>query len=613
MSDTQVALWTEAIKKTGTGTLFTDDDGFVGVELEFGFHAKHPANLKVLLREWVADIPGAAWKGEKTAWVVPDVRDIPRGALKAAGFVVLHSDGQPARPSDFTAPPAPPLEPVAPLTELPKWFAIEPYDEQLDGAKQIVAGKHFLGDDPGTGKTIIGLAVAAMMQSTRTLVLCKPVALTHWQRTSEKSGLPAHVNGEAVVIRTGRKQPPLPTTGIVIVSAALVTNRPELASELAAWQPTLFLFDESQQVMTWTSRRSRVLRRLAQSCTVSIPLTGTPSPSGSPLDLPAQLDIAGLLEPTFGSYLDYRAQYCRRTKFGWKHRKDRLKELNEKLETLWVRRTSKSERIVRSPLEVDINRKGYEESLAVLYEKIDEWLTEFKDERNRPPDEDEIKEWCSGRGDLTSHLREAAGLAKVPAALEFIKEHRKEHQKKFVRAGSHDEYPSPLIVWAHHHSVTAALMEELAQYDPMLIDGMTSHTQRARAEDEYQAGHVGVLVASIQAAGTSITLTRGNEQLFVELDWTPDNIIQAEARQDRIGQTSDTVLCTTLVADGTLDERVADVLFGKGGDLEVMTRGDHAVIGKSKRRATGPVFASTLLAELVSARLELVASSPTKA
>jgi hypothetical protein len=67
---------------------------------------------------------------------------------------------------------------------------------------------------------------------------------------------------------------------------------------------------------------------------------------------------------------------------------------------------------------------------------------------------------------------------------------------------------------------------------------------------------------------------------------------------------SDTVLCTTLIADGTLDERVADVLFGKGGDLEVMTGGDHAVIGKTKRRAGGPVFAASILAEMVAERIK---------
>jgi len=592
-------LWTEVIPTTGTGTLFTDPDGFIGVALKFGFHTTHPASNKLLLRDWVADLPGAAWKGELKSWVVPDVADIPKGALKSAGFEIQHFDGSPAKPSDFAQPATQTLESATPLDELPEWFGIEPFDYQLAGAKMIVASRNYLTDEPGGGKTITALCVAAMLQSTRTLVLCQPVALTHWRRTSEKSGLPAHVNGEAVMIRAGRKQPALPETGVVIASVALVTNRPELAQELADWQPTFFVLDESQQVMTWASRRSRVMRRLSRSCTVSLPMTGTAAPSASPLNLAAQLDVAGFLKPVFGSYLELRERYTRRTKYGWKPRKERLDELNEKLESLWVRRTNEGlPPKFRATLEVDIDTKQYEASLAELFEKIDEWLSDFQHECGRMPDDDEIREWCSGRGDLTSHLREAAGLSKVPAAIEFAQEHLKAHPKK------DGEYPSPLIVWAHHHSVTAALMEGLADHDLMKIDGTTSHTKRSLAEDEYQAGHVGVLIASIQAAGTSITLTRGNEALFAELDWTPDWIIQAEGRQDRIGQTAERVLCTTLIALGTLDERVADVLFGKSGVLEVMTGGDHAVIGKAKRRAGGPVFASQILSEMVAERIK---------
>jgi hypothetical protein len=592
-------LFTEAVPTTGTGTLFTDPDGFIGVALEFNYFATHPASDKLLLREWVADLPGAAWNKPQKAWVVPDAADIPRGALKAAGFTVLHPDGSPAKPSDFAQPVAKTLESATPLDELPEWFGIEPFDYQLAGAKMIVAGRNYLTDEPGGGKTISALCVAAMLQSTRTLVLCQPVALTHWRRTSEKSGLPAHVGGEAVMIRAGRKQPALPETGVVIASVALVTNRPELAQELADWQPTFFVLDESQQVMTWASRRSRVMRRLSRSCTVSLPMTGTAAPSASPLNLAAQLDVAGFLKPVFGSYLEFRERYTRRTKYGWKPRKERLDELNTKLESMWVRRMNEGlPPKFRATLEVDIDTKEYEASLVELFEKIDEWLSDFQHECGRMPDDDEIHEWCSGRGDLTSHLREAAGLSKVPAAIEFAKEHLKAHPK------SDGEYPSPLIVWAHHHSVTAALMEGLADHDLMKIDGTTSHTKRSLAEDEYQAGHVGVLIASIQAAGTSITLTRGNEALFAELDWTPDWIIQAEGRQDRIGQTAERVLCTTLIALGTLDERVADVLFGKSGVLEAMTGGDHAVIGKTKRRAGGPVFAASILAEMVAERIK---------
>ncbi len=959
MTPSQSTLWTEETKRTGTGTLFTDADGFVGVELKFGFHARHPENEKMLLRDWVSDIPGAEWKKAAGAWIVSDIRDIPRGWLKRAGFVVQHANGLPARPSDLAETPIPPLERAATLKSVPEWFGVELFDDQTEGAELMVSGRNFLADEPGGGKgspvwtkiltpngwttygeiavgdfvigsngkstcvtgvyprgelevfrvtmsdgssvvvdgdhlwevqtntarkmnmhstvlstreimergisetqsngcwkavhfipmvepvhfsaqpdplpldpyllglilgdggvsaratvtittmddeivesvksllppghslratgtkskatsysirgegrgiaggnlvvnairdlgldgkrsweksipkqylmaspedrlavlqglldtdgwagvktefvsvseqliddvtfivqslggvarksakstrytnrhgqkvagrpafrliigmprglcpfrlsrkvttwsprwkypvtrsiasiepagrdevvcisvdaenqlyvtedfivthnTYTALATAALLQSKRTLVLCQPVALTHWYRSSERSGLPAHVGGTTVMIRTGRKQPPLPETGVVIVSAALVTNRPELARELAEWQPMAFFLDESQQVMTWSSRRSRVLRRLSRSCTIGIPMTGTPAPGATPMDFAAQLDIAGMLEPTFGSFLELRTRYMKPTKFGWKVNKDRVKEFNSILETLWVRRIKNKRPVFRSTMEADYDAAVYDEALSEVNAKIDEWFEEFSSDYRRSPDEDEIKEWCSGRGDLTSRLREAAGLAKVPFALELIKEYVKANPKK------DGKYPRPLIVWAHHHSVTAALMEGIQAFDPMLIDGTSSHTQRSLAEDEYQAGHLGVLVCSIKAAGTSITLTRGNESIFVELDWTPDNIIQAERRQNRIGQEADHVIYTTLVAPGTLDERVADVLFGKSGVLEAMTGGDYAVIQKAPRKASGPVFASTILREMVEARLALAA------
>jgi hypothetical protein len=608
MTGSQSTLWTEETKRTGTGTLFTDADGFVGVELKFGIHTRHPENEKLLLREWVSDFPGAAWKKAAGAWVVPDVRDIPRGWLKRAGIVVQHADGTPARPSDLAEPPAPRLERATTLKTLPKWFGYEPFDDQLEGAELMVNGRNFLGDEPGGGKTITALATAALLQSKRTLVLCQPVALTHWYRSSERSGLPAHVGGTTVMIRSGRKQPALPEAGVVIVSAALVTNRPDLARELAEWQPMAFFLDESQQVMTWSSRRSRVLRRLARSCSIGIPMTGTPSPGATPMDFGAQLDIAGMLQPTFGSFLELRSRYMRRTKFGWKVNKTRVVEFNEILETLWVRRIKNKRPVLRSMMEADYDVAVYEEALVEVNNKIDEWFDEFKEEHARLPSNDddsefgnEVKAWCSGRGDLTSRLREAAGLAKVPFAIEFIKEYMKANAMK------NGEYPRPLIVWAHHHSVTAALMKGVEAFDPMMIDGTSSHTQRTLAEDQYQAGHVGVLVCSIKAAGTSITLTRGNEALFVELDWTPDNIIQAERRQNRIGQEADHVIYTTLIALGTLDERVADVLFGKSGVLEAMTGGDYAVVQKAPSKAGGPVFASTILREMVNARLALAA------
>src|SRR5699024_3429749 len=117
--------------------------------------------------------------------------------------------------------------------------------------------------------------------------------------------------------------------------------------------------------------------------------------------------------------------------------------------------------------------------------------------------------------------------------------------------------------------------------------------------DDYQAGRVPVLVASIHAAGVGITLTRGCDAFFAETDWTPAIIAQAEARQDRRGQTRP-VTCTTFHAPGTLDERVQAQLVRKGEELDEMmpdADDDVAVVDTSIEDAAAPVEIVLELAE----------------
>ena len=605
MSNSQ-QLWTEAVEKTGTGTLFTDLDGFIGVELRFGFHATHPQNSKLLLREFLAEIPGAAWSKSRRAWVVPDVTDVPRGLLKAAGITVVHPDGSPAKPSDLVQSVPPTFEPVALLDDVPDWFGVDVYPYQREGALSIALGRRLLCDEPGVGKTYTSLDAAAILQSRRTLVLCPPVVLTHWERSVIATGLAHSVDGDVVVVSTGRTMGDLPDTGVVIVSSSLVSGRAELARQLGEWRPTVFILDEAHSVKTWSSRRSRVLRRLSQSCAVSIPTTGTPVLS-SPLELAAQLDVAGVLGPLFGSYLEFRSRYTKRTKWGYTPIKSRIPELRQTLdEQVWVRRT-KAQVLpdlpvkIRAPLWVDVDMGEYKAALVEVNERIDEWLDTFVSEYERLPSNDrrseygdEVFEWCSGRGDLAARLRRAAGLAKVPAAVDWVTEHLLAHPS------DHGVWPSPLIVWAHHHEVTARLVAGLRAFAPRLIDGTTSQGRRDQFVDEFQSGRVAVLVGSIQAAGVGITLTRASEALFVEMDWTPAMVLQSEDRIHRIGQESRHVTYTTMIAAHTLDERIHGVLFAKGGVLTALMDGDHAVAQKVSER----LLSSQILADMVAERIK---------
>jgi len=610
MSGAQTPLFVDEIPKTGTGTLFTDDNGFVGVALEFGFHAIHPVT-GALLRDFIAELPGAGWDSERKAWVVPDVCDIPKGSLKSAGLRIQHPDGSPARPSDVARAEID-VEPLPePLTSVPDWFGYnvtkEPFAAQGDGAQMLAHGKNFLADDPGAGKTVTSLCAAVLLQSKRTLILCPPGVMEHWARSAAASGIADSVNGGVVVIKPTGKMPDLTETGVVVSSSSLVANRYELELIFSRWQPTVFIYDESHAAQSFSSKQARVMRRLSRSCTLSIPTSGSAA-LASPLELAAQLDIAGKLEPLFGSYVEFRDRYAKKTKYGYRPRLSRLEELGRILdESVWVRRIKVSKKVWTTQT-VDVDTTSYDESLREIDEAIDDWLDDFRKEHGRYPSNDresdhgdEVFEWCSGRGDMMSRLRQAAGLAKVPVALRIIEKHFAKHPQNLDGT-----WPEPLIVWAHHHSVTEALMENAAAHglSPRVIDGSVSTKKRTIIEDDFQAGRVALLVCSIKAAGVGITLTRSYKSVFAEIDGTPAKMIQAADRQDRIGQTAPSVLCKMLVARGTVDERMQDILLSKTGVLAKLLGGDWQVAQQASKKYNERVLASTILSEMTSRRIE---------
>jgi SNF2 family DNA or RNA helicase len=553
-----------------------DDDS---VSLEFDFGAR--LDDGTLLREFVAGLSGATWVKKLGTWNLPDVYDLRPGTLTKAGFEIIDESGGLAKRR--RRPPRPPR--TTEVDPLPDTFTLNLYDYQLEGAQMVAEGKRLLCDQPGVGKTRTTLAAAAMLRSTRTLVACPPVVVTHWSREASQAGL-----GHVLAIRdTGFSTPiegassttatklikgvsSLPDSGVVIVSSALLALQKDLHAMILDWSPTVFIDDEAHSCKTLSSLRSRRHRAIARATPNTIPTTGTPTPAASPLELAPLLDMTGDLQRLFGDYEAFRDQFCYRSKWGWAPRKKELERLRSIMDReVWVRRT-KDEVLpglppkIRNVYWVDAINKEYQDALSDIHKEIDRWLATV----NWSPTKDEIDEWCHGKIGLLSRLRQAAGLAKVPAAIEFVA----------------DRPQKPILVWGHHQEVLERLRDGIPGAE--IIYGKTSDQERDRLVDEYEAGRIPALVLSIQKVGVGVTLVRGNEALFVESDWTPDNIVQAEDRQHRPGQDAQHVTYTTMVCAGTVDETVQSVLTTKVGRLDVLVSGDHAV--NTEMELTGNVL-----------------------
>ncbi|MFI8776579.1 DEAD/DEAH box helicase [Brachybacterium paraconglomeratum] len=459
------------------------------------------------------------------------------------------------------------------LGDVPDWFGMTPYPYQRIGALCVAAGRRLLADVPGLGKSVQAILASVLLDARRWIIVCPPVAQTNWATEIQRCRVPEHLdNAPIILIRPGRTVPDLPAIGIVIVTDSLLAapTRRTLLEELKAWGADVLIYDEGHRAKNWHSGRAKAMRELAATVTDRMVLTGTPVMS-NPADLPSLLAITGQLQPVFGSRTAFMSRYTRTYEIPVGRQtiekivpnKRLLPELGRILpEQVWVRR-AKDQVLPDLPekqystMIVDVPTTEYRTATREVQAKITAYLRERTRELGEAPSEKEVRAWCSDQMGCVSLLRRAAGLAKIPAAAEYVADWVDSTTR---HDGDETVFDRPLIVWGIHQAVMDTLDQHLLDLDVphAVITGSTSLTQRDRITRDYQDGKIAVILANIVAAGVAITLTRGSDALFVETEWLPDLVSQAVDRQHRIGQKR-TVTITTMVAPGTLDHTIQKV------------------------------------------------------
>ena len=146
-------------------------------------------------------------------------------------------------------------------------------------------------------------------------------------------------------------------------------------------------------------------------------------------------------------------------------------------------------------------------------------------EQRRAEAEQEGRQEVKMRPKLLQWFAATAPL-KLPAVLEHLRGLLAEGRK--------------FLVFFHHQAMGAGVTDMLDQQRVahIKIDGKVSSEERARRVDRFQEDdRVRVAVLSITAANSGITLTAATLVVFAELFWNPGNLLQAEDRAHRIGQT----------------------------------------------------------------------------
>jgi hypothetical protein len=268
-----------------------------------------------------------------------------------------------------------------------------------------------------------------------------------------------------------------------------------------------------------------------------IPITGTPL-YNKVKGLWPLFDLAA--PASFGGFWDFARRYCaaRPGAHGWTAEGEtHADELRARMSEIMLRRTWRDVQSDLPPMTRTLEMVPLPQAVK---DKVEEAAATVRFETRS------AKTFV---GDL-ARLRKMYAKEKTAHALEKIRELLNEGHS--------------VVAWAWHTDVADTIFERLSGagipvYGP--IYGATSAGTRERALSEAERDtRPRVIVANILSLSTAISLAWAPVEVFVELDWVPVNIAQAEMR---IVDGKRPKQAIYLVADVEADERLAHALIHK--------------------------------------------------
>lgn len=426
-----------------------------------------------------------------------------------------------------------------------------PFQKQGVAFIESRGGRALIGDEMGLGKTIQALAWLQLHPEKRPAVIVVPAHLKlNWAKEAEAT----LTKNARVQILSGTR--PYSITGDIIVINYDILN--QWRDKLAALNPKVLIYDEAHHIKNSSAIRTKAAKKLAKGIPHIIMLSGTPI-----VNRPVEgFNILSMIDPgLFPNFWEFAHKYCGAHHNGWgwdfsgATNKGELHQILTK--TIMIRRLKSN--VLKDlpdklysyiPVELS-NRQEYEAAERDFIR----YLKQIKG--------DEAAEKAKQAEHLVriESQKQLAVKGKLKQAIDWI--------RNFIESGNGD---SKLVVFAVHKMVIDALMKELKGI-AVKVDGSCSAEERNRAVEAFQNDPaVKLFVGNIRAAGTGLTLTAASSVAFLELPWTPGELVQAEDRCHRIGQ-KNTVNVYYLLAEGTIEEKIAESLDDKRKVLDAVLDG----------------------------------------
>lgn len=421
-------------------------------------------------------------------------------------------------------------------------LALRPY--QVEGVDFLASHpRALLAFDTRLGKTLVALSAARKVDARRVLVLAPAIGRLSWELEAPKAGWPT-----VRVVTPGQGPGAFlvrPAADLLLVLAydTLSHDKHGWVNALAGVPWDLMILDECQYLKNMGSRRTQaVYDRIRPKCKRIWLLSGTPTPNH-----------AGEMWPHVSALWPMK-EYPGRHAF-----EDRFCEVEN---TPYGRRItgSRNQDELRERLAPVIMRRRKRDVIPDLPAMAHD-LVPLDLPKTTTPEvgQTELELLLSGATNAdTAGTQQRLGLNKLPGAVDWLQEQLSQSIIQKV------------IVFAWHRAVLDGLMEGLADFEPVRIDGGTSETARREAVSRFQGRPATrVFVGQIRACGTAICLDAADDVAFVEPSWVPMDNYQAASRAENVGRRK-AVTVSWLTAPDPLDAQLMRALRAKTRDISAL-------------------------------------------
>jgi SWI/SNF-related matrix-associated actin-dependent regulator 1 of chromatin subfamily A len=510
-------------------------------------------------------LPGMRLVQDESAPEVVKV-EVPANVLPTTAF-------EPYLQSDYSRPLPPPI----PLAEANRPL----YPHQAQAALWLLDRQGgLLADDMGLGKTATAATAAVSYRQWRQasdhpiLIIGPSYVENVWRRELVALGFLDDPKSMAAARGTQPYEANLAGTldsGFLFVPYHLMGDWVSFCRLNRKGRPIAVIMDEAHWIKNPKSKRGSAAATASKICEFRVLLTGTPM-SNRPSEL---WNVLSALDGTgvWGSHFEFRTRYCGAMHDGHGYKDmgpTRTKELSARMAERYMRRTATDVDLDLPPFRRETLMVEPTDEMRLNHEDLMEgWnpATLLEALRDHKLSRDVLRQM--------TRLRKYTSRCKVYATVDFIKECQSQGQSVVV------------FVWEK------AIANRIAKkVGGIAIHGDIPVEDRQEGIDWFQA-EGGALVATLDSLKEGVTLTKASRVIMHDLSWVPSDILQAEARVNRIGQTQP-VIATWMLIEDSFDVLLASCLSDKAEDIA-------QVLGIEDAKSMASVFDSKGISGLSSA------------